>query len=324
MDGILSGLTNAKDTFENNYTIGELLGRGGFAEVKSCTEKKTRVVYAVKVFNKKTFDPETIPDLQNEVRILSRINHYAVLAVREAFESKSFIYLVTELLSGLELFDRIVDIGTYSERDASIAVKNMLDGIQYLHSQGIVHRDLKPENLIYNKAGDDAIIKIVDFGLAAEVTPKKLLNAVCGTPGYVAPEVVLGAWYGCEVDMWSLGVIIYIMLSGMEPFGAETEEEMYIRILDGRYHKNTEFWRSISANATNLVENLLLKDTKKRLTAAQALQHPWVQGRAASRVQMAASTLENLKAFNAKRKLKGGIRSVMALQRMKRMSIHPF
>lgn len=303
-----------KNRFETDYILLEKLGSGAFSEVNRCQNKKTQKDEAVKIVRKKDLQDPGL--LQSELKILTRVNHPNILAFKHLYESPQFLYMVMEMLTGGELFDRIVARGSYSENYAARAVQDILSATQYLHSQGIVHRDLKPENLIYRTDQEDSPLKIVDFGLSAELPPGGALTQICGTPGYVAPECFEGKPYNESVDLWSIGVIVYIMLCGFEPFYEETDEAMFARILKADYSFPSPYWDGISENAKDLIEHLITLNPAKRLTAVQAAKHRWVTGHAASTKEL-PETYKRIREFNARRKLKASVRTVQAFNRLR-------
>ncbi|XP_003504254.1 calcium/calmodulin-dependent protein kinase type IV isoform X1 [Cricetulus griseus] len=301
--------------FSNQMWTGNFLERldwGATSIVYRCKQKGTQKPYALKVL-KKTVDKKIV---RTEIGVLLRLSHPNIIKLKEIFETPIEISLVLELVTGGELFDRIVEKGYYSERDAADAVKQILEAVAYLHENGIVHRDLKPENLLYATPAPDAPLKIADFGLSKIVEHQVLMKTVCGTPGYCAPEILRGCAYGPEVDMWSVGIITYILLCGFEPFYDERGDQfMFRRILNCEYYFISPWWDEVSLNAKDLVRKLIVLDPKKRLTTFQALQHPWVPGRAANFVHMDTAQ-KKLQEFNARRKLKAAVKAVVASSRL--------
>ncbi|XP_075457976.1 calcium/calmodulin-dependent protein kinase type IV isoform X1 [Ascaphus truei] len=327
-----------KDTLAHYYELESELGRGATSVVYRCRQKGTQRPYAVKML-KKTVDKKII---RTEIGVLLRLSHPNIIKLKEIFETPTEISLVLELVTGGELFDRclyppipgvsassptnprsqtakghrIVEKGYYSERDAADAVKQILEAVAYLHENGIVHRDLKPENLLYATAAQDAPLKIADFGLSKIVDDQVTMKTVCGTPGYCAPEILRGSAYGPEVDMWSVGIITYILLCGFEPFYDERGDQyMFKRILNCDYDFVSPWWDDVSLNAKDLVKKLIVFDPKKRLTTHQALQHPWVAGKAANFAHM-DNAQKKLQEFNARRKLKAAVKAVVASTRL--------
>ncbi|KAM6302559.1 calcium/calmodulin-dependent protein kinase type IV [Podargus strigoides] len=307
-----------KDTLAHYFDLESELGRGATSIVYRCRQKGTQKPYAVKML-KKTVDKKIV---RTEIGVLLRLSHPNIIKLKEIFETPTEISLVLELVTGGELFDRIVEKGYYSERDAADAVKQILEAVAYLHANGIVHRDLKPENLLYATPAPDAPLKIADFGLSKIVEDQVTMKTVCGTPGYCAPEILRGCAYGPEVDMWSLGIITYILLCGFEPFYDERGDQyMFKRILNCEYDFVSPWWDDVSLNAKDLVKKLIVLDPKKRLTTLQALQHPWVTGKAANFAHM-DNAQKKLQEFNARRKLKAAVKAVVASTRLGSASGH--
>ncbi|XP_059139408.1 calcium/calmodulin-dependent protein kinase type IV-like [Physella acuta] len=294
--------------FEDQYDLGKELGRGSTAVVYKCTVKGTDQAWAVKIIDKRVEHKTVL----TEVGILLRLDHPNIVRMKEVYESLEYVYIILELVIGSELFERIVSQQFYSEEQAAIAVRDIITAVDYLHKHNVVHRDLKPENILYENLSPDSKLKIADFGLSTIVSNKVSLVTVCGTPGYCAPEVLKGEKYDKSCDMWSVGVIAYIMLSGYEPFYAENEALMFKNILKGQYTFDSPWWDEVSENAKDLIRKLLVVDPKKRLTSAAALKNVWVAG-VANKKDHKEATVEKLKEFNARRKLKFATDTLMAV-----------
>jgi len=298
------------------YSIGAKLGTGGFAVVRKCKRRSDGVVFAVKVINKNNLDVGDLKILETEVNIMRQVSHSNIIKMYDVFESRSKMCLVLDLLEGGELFDRIIEKGHFSEKDAAHCFRQMADALDYLHGQNIVHRDLKPENLLFATAANDSAIKIIDFGLAGSC---KLgpLTTPCGTPNYVAPEILRSAPYGTPSDMWSIGVILYIILCGFPPFYEESDDlgRLYRKIKRAEYYMPSPYWDNISHHAKDLVQKLLNPDPVRRLTAAKALNHPWCRGKASERA-LGKDVVIHLKRFQYIRRLRRGVRCILAVLRL--------
>jgi len=288
------------EPIENFYDLGKEIGRGGFSVVLEGTQKKTGEKFAVKCIKKTMVAGEDIKLLLREVQIMKKVDHPNVLKLYEVFEDDESFFLVMELVNGKELFDKIVERGQYSEADASHIVRQIVSAVEYLHSQGIAHRDLKPENLLSADIDGVERIKIADFGFSKNFGEEKLMTS-CGSPGYVAPEVLTSESYDKSVDLWSVGVIIYILLCGFPPFYADNAPALFKKIMDVKYDFEDSSWAEVSEAAKNLIRHLLVKDPNQRYTATQCLNDPWVQGES---VNNKVLQLQNLKDYNSKRKLK--------------------
>jgi len=265
------------------YDIGETLGTGHFSKVKLGTHKKTQMKVAIKIIQKPT--GSKIAMLKAEVDILTKCDHPNVVKMYACYETDKILYLVLELLTGGELFDCIIAKGHYSEADARSLSVTLLDAIKYLHEQGVAHRDLKPENILLKDSSSAAAVKITDFGLskifADDTAGEVVMKTACGTPGYVAPEVLAHDQYSSQVDLWSIGVIVYILLCGFPPFYGDNDAQMFKKIKAGSYKFLAPYWDPISADAKDFVAKLLVVDPRKRMTAAEALNHRWL-GRTSS------------------------------------------
>jgi len=259
------------------YEVKEELGRGAFSVVKLGVNRKTKEKVAIKIIDRNDVGKDYEKNLRMEMDILRRVEHPNIIALQEMIESGNKLYFVMELVTGGELFDRIVEKGSYSEEDAKILVRKIVAAIDYLHKQNIAHRDLKPENLLVKSIEDDTEVKIADFGLSKIIDKDKMMQTACGTPGYFAPEVLNAEGYDKEVDMWSVGVITYILLCGFPPFYSESVPEVFEQIMKAEYDYPEEYWDEISAEAKDFIDHLLVVDVSKRLTAEQSLNHPWLR-----------------------------------------------
>ncbi|CAB3359031.1 calcium/calmodulin-dependent protein kinase type IV-like [Cloeon dipterum] len=298
---------------EQEYKLGDIIGRGASSTVYRCLHKG-RTEWACKVFRKSGLNRRAA---QAEIGVLFKLRHPNIIGLREVFETITEIQLVLELVTGGELFERIVERGHYSELDAASALRQILDALQYLHANGVVHRDIKPENLLYETDDDDSKIKLADFGLCKMLqSPSNPgMNTLCGTVGYCAPEVLLQKSYDCSVDLWSLGVVAYIMLCGYEPFWDEAGElAVCRRVVEGTFEFSSPWWDDISDSAKDLITQLLQVDPTKRPTAATAAKHPWIRGVTPLDFHM-TRTIKKLREFNARRKFRAATHAVLATKR---------
>jgi len=264
--------------------------------VYEATRIKDGEKYAVKKVDKKLID--NMEQLKREINIMTKIDHKNVLKLYDIFEDDTHVYIVMELVIGSELFDRIVDKGNYTEKEAINIIKQILEAIKYLHENEIAHRDLKPENLLCSGEGDDEIVKIADFGLSKMFSSGEQLMTGCGTPGYVAPEVLLCEVYDYKVDLWSIGVITFILLSGYSPFFSDDETELFEKIMTAEFDFDNECWDDVSKLAKDFIIKLLKKNPEKRLDAKQALEHPWLSSEEKTPLDIG----KKLKAYNYSRK----------------------
>uniref|UniRef100_A0A3Q3MWQ5 Si:ch211-27e6.1 n=1 Tax=Labrus bergylta TaxID=56723 RepID=A0A3Q3MWQ5_9LABR len=269
-----------KDKFDPRvtarYDIKALIGRGSFSRVVRVEHRATRQPFAIKMMEVEA--PEGREVCASELAVLQRVNHSNVIQLIEVFQFPQRVYMVLELATGGELLERVVSRGHFTERDATQALRMVLAGVGYLHNLGVTHRDLKPENILYYHPGADSRLLVTDFGLASFGSTK----TTCGTPEYMAPEVLLRKPYTCAVDMWALGVIAYIVLSGSMPFEDDSRTRLYRSIVRGKYSFHGEPWPSVSNLAKDFIQRLLPLDPATRLTADQAIRHPWVATMAAS------------------------------------------
>ncbi|KAM5288233.1 serine/threonine-protein kinase DCLK1 isoform 6-T6 [Ctenodactylus gundi] len=262
-------------TITERYKVGRTIGDGNFAVVKECVERSTAREYALKIIKKsKCRGKEHM--IQNEVSILRRVKHPNIVLLIEEMDVPTELYLVMELVKGGDLFDAITSTNKYTERDASGMLYNLASAIKYLHSLNIVHRDIKPENLlVYEHQDGSKSLKLGDFGLATIVDGP--LYTVCGTPTYVAPEIIAETGYGLKVDIWAAGVITYILLCGFPPFrGGDDQEVLFDQILMGQVDFPSPYWDNVSDSAKELITMMLLVNVDQRFSAVQVLEHPWV------------------------------------------------
>ncbi|ETI43887.1 CAMK/CAMK1 protein kinase, variant 1 [Phytophthora nicotianae CJ01A1] len=292
--------------FHSLYDVGDLIGRGAFSLVYLCRRKETQQIFAVKVINKALCVKKKT--LRDEITVLLRVKHANIISLEEVYESDQELLLVMERVTGGELFDRIVRVGVYSERQAAEIVTNVLQALNYLHSCHILHRDIKPENILL-ASGDSSDVKLSDFGIAKILEDEDdgarsrgRAYTSCGTDYYVAPEVLNGEGYDSKVDLWSLGVVLYIMLCGFPPFSEDENglESVYLKIRSGVLDFPHPYWTNVSDGAKDLIRNLLNVSPQERFSAAQALNHPWIKGEYSE--QPLSSAILEMKRFNQKRR----------------------
>ncbi|CAO2827428.1 unnamed protein product [Amaranthus hypochondriacus] len=290
----------------NLYTLSKKLGQGQYGTTYLCTENSTGKKYACKSIPKrKLLCREDCDDVWREIQIMHHLaENPNVVTIKGTYEDSLHVHLVMELCEGGELFDRIVAKGQYSEREAARLIKTIVGVVEACHSLGVIHRDLKPENFLFESTAEDSPLKATDFGLSVFYQPGDTFSDVVGSPFYVAPEV-LNKLYGPEADVWSVGVILYILLSGVPPFWAETDAGIFRQILHGKIDFETLPWPSISEGAKDLIRKMLVKDPKKRLTAYQVLSHPWiVDDTNVPDNPLDSAVLSRLKQFSAMNKIK--------------------
>jgi len=306
-----------KNDCASHYKMWRTLGTGSFATVVSAIHKQDQTRWAIKCINKASLSPEDNEALSTEVQILESVSHPNVVHLKEVFDTPKVFYMVMEIMKGGELFDKVVEKEHYTEDEARKAVEQIAEALQYCHELKIVHRDLKPENLLYQDDSLESPLKIADFGLAKLVSNGSMMNTACGTPGYVAPEILKGKEYGMEVDLWSVGVIVYILLCGFPPFYDDNNAALFEQIKAGDFEFPSPYWDEVSDSAKDLVKKLLNTDPKKRYTCKDVLNHPWIKGETdASKKSLMGAQLE-LKKFNARRKFKMGINAAKALAAFK-------
>ncbi|XP_016532086.1 calcium/calmodulin-dependent protein kinase type II delta chain-like isoform X8 [Poecilia formosa] len=333
--------TTATSTrFTDEYQLYEELGKGAFSVVRRCVKKSSGQEYAAKIINTKKLSaraPPKIPaptaagdgrdgqvqnltdhqKLEREARICRLLKHPNIVRLHDSISEEGFHYLVFDLVTGGELFEDIVAREYYSEADASHCISQILESVNHIHQHDIVHRDLKPENLLLASKMKGAAVKLADFGLAIEVQgEQQAWFGFAGTPGYLSPEVLRKDPYGKPVDIWACGVILYILLVGYPPFWDEDQHKLYQQIKAGAYDFPSPEWDTVTPEAKNLINQMLTINPAKRITAEQALKHPWVCHRSTVASMMhRQETVECLRKFNARRKLKGAILTTMLVSR---------
>uniref|UniRef100_A0A8C6LQ07 calcium/calmodulin-dependent protein kinase n=1 Tax=Nothobranchius furzeri TaxID=105023 RepID=A0A8C6LQ07_NOTFU len=294
-----------------------LFPRGAFSVVRKCMKISTAQEYAAKIINTKKLSARDHQKLEREARICRLLKHSNIVRLHDSISEEGFHYLVFDLVTGGELFEDIVAREYYSEADASHCIQQILESVNHCHINGIVHRDLKPENLLLASKLKGAAVKLADFGLAIEVQgDQQAWFGFAGTPGYLSPEVLRKEPYGKPVDMWACGVILYILLVGYPPFWDEDQHRLYQQIKTGAYDFPSPEWDTVTPEAKDLIIKMLTINTSRRITATDALKHPWICQRSTVASMMhRQETVDCLKKFNARRKLKGAILTTMLATR---------
>jgi len=291
------------------------LGEGSYGSVSKCNNKSTGVTRAVKSISKTQM--KNLDRFKMEIAIMKIMDHPNIIKLYESFEDHRNIYLILELCTGGELFDRIIDSGHFTEVQAALVLQNMFRAIFYMHENHICHRDLKPENFLFTTKEpiEKTHLKVIDFGLACKFADSQVLTTKAGTPYYVAPQVLAGK-YDQSSDLWSLGVIMYVVLCGYPPFYGETDADVLAKVRLGNFSFNAADWKSVSEDAKNLIRMLLKMNPRDRYTAEQALNHVWVRNKApkAAGVALQSGLVDNLKGFRSQNKLKKAALHVIASQ----------
>lgn len=300
------------DTYEIDK---KKLGQGSYGSVSRCVNKFTRVSRACKTIPKAHM--KNIERFKSEISIMKLMDHPNIIKLFETFEDHRNIYLVMELCTGGELFDKVIDCGHFTEVQAAIVMQHIFRAIYYMHENKICHRDLKPENFLFSskEAIEKCSVKIIDFGLAHEFGPDTVLTTKAGTPYYVAPQVLQGR-YDQAADLWSCGVIMFVLLCGYPPFYGENDADVLAKVRLGNFTFNASDWKNVSEDSQNLVRNLLKMNPKDRYTAEQALNHVWVVNKAprAQDVPLCSGLVDNLKGFRSQNKFKKAALHVIANQ----------
>eukprot|EP00300_Choanocystis_sp_HF-7_P042461 c9211_g1_i1.p1 GENE.c9211_g1_i1~~c9211_g1_i1.p1 ORF type:complete len:479 (-),score=105.58 c9211_g1_i1:89-1525(-) len=309
--------TRTANRVEDLYDITEELGSGGFSVVKRGICKTDGTEWALKMIKQSVF-VKNKERTEEEVEVLARLSHPNIVHFREVVRTPKFYVIVMEILEGGELFDRIVEREKYDEAHARAITVKILNSVKYLHDNNVVHRDLKPENLLFDTRAENAELKLTDFGFATMA--KKNLTDTCGTPEYVAPEILDEKPYSYKVDMWSVGVIVYILLCGFPPFHGKDDQDLFDKICECRYEFVKPYWNRVSEDAKQFIRKLLCLDPDARMSADEALRHPWLtRGRRGSAVENAdlSSAVQELKRYNATRKFRKAVLAVLAANRIR-------
>jgi len=316
MGVLFSGcLGNSESKIEDEYELGAELGKGAYGVVYKAKQIKDGNFYAVKRIQRKDLKPDDEEDIQREVEILGKLKHKYVLTLIDYFKTPEVHDIVTEMLEGGELFDRISAKHFYTEKEAKEVMHICFSALRHIHENNIVHRDLKPENLLLLSKSDDMHLKIADFGLAGQIKGSNgMLVGIAGTPYYMAPEMVSKKPYSYPADVWSMGVICFILLGGYPPFQGDNMGKLLTRIKKADYAFDPKYWGGISADAKDLIAAMLTLDPSKRITIKNAMEHKWIR---TSDEALAAKSLAinhaEFRKYNARRKLKAAVDVVMVM-----------
>lgn len=305
-------MSDSAHPFSAQYTLDKDLGKGAFSVVKKAINTKTKEEFAVKIINTRKLTSRDLQKLEREARICRLLKHHNIVRLHHVFQEDHVRYMIFDLITGGELFDDIVAREFYSEKDASHCIQQILESVKYCHDNRIIHRDIKPENLLLASRTPGANVKLADFGLAVEAMDAGHYYGFAGTPGYLSPEVISKQPYSYAVDVWACGVVLYILLVGYPPFWDDNQQRMFAQIKRGTFEYPSPEWDSVTADAKDLINKMLIVDQHKRITAAQALDHPWIKNRdrVASKVHR-QETITVLRKFNARRKLKAAVHTAL-------------
>ncbi|CAD8133730.1 unnamed protein product [Paramecium octaurelia] len=285
------------------------LGSGSYAEVRKGVHKVLGITRAIKIISKSEATNEEVSRVLHEAEILKQLDHPNIVKILEIYQNSEQIFIVTELYTGGELFDAIVEFQHFSEKDAAKLIKQVLLGLNYCHQHKIVHRDIKPENIVFESKDKKGTIKIIDFGTSRIFEPHKKMNQKIGTPYYIAPEV-LKKKYNEKCDIWSCGVLAYILLCGYPPFNGKTDAKIFEKVEQGKYEFKSEEWDIITEEAKDFISKLMEIDPIKRYTAEQALNHPWISKQSddsQTQLPQIDRAIKNMKTFKSTKQLQSAI-----------------
>ena len=310
-------ISHKSSNITKEYTFGKTIGKGAYGQVRLAIHKATKQTRAVKILSKSKIDLEA---LKNEVNILSKLTHPNIMQIYEIFDDKANMYIVSEYCKGGELFDVIEKKGNFTEKDACTIMKQLMSAICYSHQNNIIHKDLKPENILMDKDKDDLAIKIIDWGCAETIKTMKVSDNADGTIYYIAPEVLRGE-YNEKCDVWSCGVIFYILLCGYPPFDGDTDEQIYTAIESGNFNFPEENWSKVSKEAKILIKKMLTLDVDERISALDSLQDPWFKKfseKSKGDKNLAKSVFSNMKKFKKNKTLEKTVISFIINQLVKK------
>jgi calcium-dependent protein kinase len=263
-----------KTKFSDDYKLKETLGEGAFGVVGKCENLISGAIRAVKMLSKKNISNDDLKSIANEIKLCKEIDHPNIMKMYEEYEDKKFLYIVTELIEGGELFDELIRRKKFTEKDCALIIKQILEALAYCHAEGIAHKDLKPENILLHKKKDISSIKLIDFGTGERFNKDAKMSTVIGTPYYVAPEVLEGS-YDEKCDVWGVGVIMFVLLSGTPPFNGKNDDEIMKNVRKGKYEFKHDKWKGVSDEAKNLIDQMLVLDPEDRISATEAIEHEW-------------------------------------------------
>jgi len=310
--------------FKDVYRMEKEINAGSYAKVFRAVHRETKEVVAVKAIVRNQISPGEDASIMNEVSILSTLDHPQIIKLIDFFEEPDWYLIVMEFMAGGDLFDKIGNTSSYNEDDARNVSITLLKAVNYCHQNGVAHLDLKAKNLLLKDTGDVINVKLGDFGFATRVTGPNCLNTQCGTPFYVAPEIIRCKPYDERADMWSLGVIIYLILSGELPFMAKSAPQLFRKVLKCDFHFSRESWTNVSDEAKDVIKHLLVTDPEQRWTASQALKSPWL---AIDRKTLAHNDLRHsatrLKCLNAAMTFRAAVLAVTWINRLNPYQVAP-